>query len=385
MKIGFDISQTGNSKAGCGYIAYSLIRAFAGIEYPNEYLQYPTFGDFYFDYEWKKSIEFVRKNNFIRGLSHDQFEDVKNFWNHPPANFEEQLGSPDIIHSNNFFCPKGLKKARLVYTLYDLNFITNPDTTTEANRIGCFMGVFRASLYADHIVSISNYTRDHFLSVFPHYPREKISVIPLASRFPSNMDSNLQKPSSLSKLEPEKFWLNVGTLEPRKNQIRLLEAYAKLKADIGDTFPLVFGGGEGWQMENFDDVVRELGLERNVVKLGYVNDAQLHWLYRHCYALVYPSIFEGFGLPILEAMSQGAAVITSNVTSMPEVIGDTGILVNPFDINEIFMAMKKVYLGEINRLQMKKMAFERSKEFSWENTAKRLLDVYKQVRDGSKF
>ena len=167
--------------------------------------------------------------------------------------------------------------------------------------------------------------------------------------------------------------------KPRKNQIRLLEAYAKLKADIGDTFPLVFGGGEGWQLENFDDVICDLGLEQNVVKLGYVNDVQLRWLYRHCYALVYPSIFEGFGLPILEAMSQGAAVITSNVTSMPEVIGDAGILVNPFDINEIFIGMKKIYTGEMDRIEMKKMAFERSKEFSWENTARQVLNVYDRM------
>ena len=189
MKIGFDISQTGQHKAGCGFLAYSLIRALAEVDHKNEYIQYPTFGDFYFDPEWKKSVKFVQQRNFQIGLGHEKFEQAKAFWAYPTADFETKLGSPDIIQSNNFFCPVGFKKTKLVYFLHDLIFLQEPDLTTEVNRIGCFQGVFRANLYADFVIANSNYSREKFLEYFPHYPEEKVEVVHLASRFSGQSDT----------------------------------------------------------------------------------------------------------------------------------------------------------------------------------------------------
>lgn len=376
MKIGFDVSQTGDNKAGCGYLAYSLIRALAEIDSHNEYLLYPTFGDFYFDPNWPKTVVKVSQDNFRQGLGHATLKEARAFWGNPPPDFEGLLGEPQIIQANNFFCPTGLKSARLVYVLYDMGFLHEPDATTETNRIGCFSGVFRASLYADHIIAISSFSREHFLRVFPHYPADRISVIPLASRF--QIDSETKKPNALN-LNPGRFWLNVGTLEPRKNQLRLLGAYAKLKAELGGAYPLVLAGGKGWLMGDFDQSIANLGLEADVIRPGYVDDQQLAWLYRNCYAFIYPSLFEGFGLPVLEAMSLGAAVIASNTTSLPEVVGEAGLLVDPYDQEAIFSAMHALANHPGERDHLSALALDRAKEYSWQGTAKRVLKVYKNL------
>jgi len=263
----------------------------------------------------------------------------------------------------------------LNYTLYDLSFLEHPEWHAEQNRVGCFEGVFNAGLYADMIISISEYSRGHFLEIFPHFPPDRIRVVPPASRF--SHKPNLARPSSLSSLKPGEFWLNVGTLEPRKNQHRLVQAYARLKARNPGTFPLVFAGGRGWLMEDFHAMVEHLGLVKDIVMPGYVDDSALQWLYQNCYAMVYPSLFEGFGLPVLEAMSLGAPVISSNVTSIPEIVGDAGILVNPFDEGEIFGAMSKLLQNRGLRASLIELGRARAKRFTWESAALTILECYR--------
>jgi len=377
MKIGFDISQTGNTKAGCGYLAYSLGRALAEIDKHNEYLLYPTFGDFFLDPEWPETTLKINQANFRRGLAHRNLNEAQSFWRTPPADFEERLGSPDIIHANNFYCPVGLQRTRLVYTQYDLGHIQNPDWTTEANRIGCFDGNFKASLYADFIIAISDFSRRHFLEVFPHYPAERMAVVPLASRFAGQPVPS--QPEKVNFLQSGKFWLNVATIEPRKNPRRLAQAYAKLKAEIGPTYPLVLAGGQGWLMDDFQDTLQQLGIHQDVHLLGYIDDSTVIWLLKNCFALVYPSLFEGFGMPVLEAMSQGAAVITANTTSLPEVIGDAGLLVDPLQVDSIYQAMRRLTLGEVDRASLQAKALKRSGLFSWQSAARQVRDIYEQV------
>ena len=378
MRIGYDVSQTGKPKAGCGYVAYSLGKGLAAIDSSNEYMLYPTFGDLYLDPNWPEDTLQINRPNFRRGAAQRNLEEAHPFWNNPPGDFEERLGRPDIIHSNNFYCPAGIKQARLVYTLYDLSFLAHPEWTTETNRIVCFDGTFKASLYADFMVSISEYTKQHFLEIFPYYPEERIAIVPLASRFAGRIAP--PQPEKLRNLKPNQFWLDIATIEPRKNHHRLAEAYARLKAEVGPTYPLVLGGGQGWLMEHFEDDLEQLGIREDVLLLGNITDDNTAtWLYKNCFALVYPSLFEGFGLPVLEAMSQGAAVITSNTTSIPEVIGDTGLLVDPLDVESIYQAMRRLYLGEVDRRVLQERGFERSKLFSWEESARRVLAIYEKV------
>lgn len=374
MKIGFDVSQTGSLKAGCGYFADSLIRTLAEIDHENQYILYPTFGNDFWDPNWAAESCQINRPNFKRGLVNRSYEVNQDFWSFPPSDWEAQLGQPDIIHSNNFYCPVGLRSARLVYTLYDLAFLIHPEWTTEANRIACFNGVFNASLNADWIISISEHTKKNFLEIFPHYPVDRISVIYPASRF--TYQPNLHRPSTLSMLLPEKFWLTVGTIEPRKNHRRLLEAYARLKADIGQSLPLVIAGGKGWLTENFEQWIVEMGLQENVIWLKYVDDVELQWLYQNCFTFVYPSLFEGFGMPVVEAISLGAPVLTSSCTSLLEIVKRPEQLFSPLDISSIINVMLRIYQSDDFRQHTKSYSLSQGFGFSWSFAAKSVLECY---------
>lgn len=368
MRIGFDVSQTGSGKAGCGYYADGLIRALDALGGGgHDFILYPAFGDVFWDPQCASATYFQERSQFRKMKAPGSFEESQRFWGRPGADFEERIGAPDLVHSNNFFCPRGLEKARLVYTLHDLSFLVDPSWGTEANRVGCLDGVFRAATTADWIVANSEYTRRHFLEVFPHVLKERTRAVYPASRYRLG-GAEPARPERFAHLAPGRFWLSVGSIEPRKNQRRLVEAYVR----SGSAWPLVLAGGKGWLMEDF---VVPAGVELT----GYVSDGELEWLYRNCFAFLYPSLFEGFGMPVLEAMSLGAPVICSNTTSLPEVAGEVGLLVDPLDVGAIADAMRRVEAGEMGRERLREAGVRQAGRFSWEASARKLLEVYEEV------
>lgn len=372
MKIGFDVSQTGTLKAGCGYFADSLIRHLISKYPENDYLLYSTFGTSFWDPQHGKTTFSSKDKNSISLLNNFSYKQSFDLWNNSPIN-EERIGNPDIVHSNNFSCPN-LTKAKIIYTLYDLSFIDCPNFTSEENRVKCFNGVFDAAIYADFIISISEYSKLRFLEIFPHFPNERIYVTGLGSRF---QQSDIEK--EVPNLKPSNFWLSVCTVEPRKNLRRTLLAYRKyIDEEVQFPKPLVLAGGKGWLENDFDDYINNLGLKPYVQTLGYVDDPTLHWLYKNCWAFIYPSLYEGFGLPVLEAMSLGAAVITSNTTSLPEVGGDAVYYVDPNSEAEIAAAFKTLDNKDLVK-ELKNKSQKQSKEYSWDKTATMVNWIYKEA------
>lgn len=373
MHIGFDISQTGSGKAGCGYFAHALIRAMLDLAPRNLYSLFPSFGDFYFD-----ALMPIRNpypgQNVHYGPRHLSRETSSAFWN--GAEVEAALDHPHIIHANNFWCPVRLKTSRLIYTFYDMGFAVDPTWTTEANRLGCFDGVFRSANAADWIVAISEASKAHYMSVFPHFPEERVRVIYPASRF-VDPTAKGNRPQALAHVPAKGFWLSVGTIEPRKNQHRLAEAYARYLALGGAPMPLVLAGGKGWLMDDFQEHLNKLGIAGHVIMTGYVSDDELIWLYRNCYANVYPSLFEGFGLPVLEGMQFGAPTLTSNSSSIPEVGGTAAILLDPQATEDWAQAMLQVAANGEMRDQLGRAALAQSMRFDWEHSAGGLLELYK--------
>lgn len=372
MHIGFDVSQTGSGKAGCGYFAHQLAVSLLAEPSPHDWTFYPSFGDFWFD----PRMVLARAPAPARmGPRHVSRSAASRFWNAPLV--ESPLGHPQVVHANNFWCPTQMREARVVYTCYDLGFLVEPGWTSEENRAGCFEGMFRASLAADWIVAISEATRAHFLSAFPHFPAERVRVVYPSSRYGSN--SARRRPRALAALEPGRFWLNVGTLEPRKNQHRLAAAYAAYLARGGPVMPLVLAGGKGWLMDDFAGHLRRLGIADRVVLAGYVDDDELAWLYANCYANLYPSRFEGFGLPVLEAMHLGAACIVSDASSLPEVAGSSALLVPPGDPAAWTEAMLRLAADPTLRARLRAAGPVRAAEFSAAASARRLLALYEEA------
>lgn len=373
IHIGFDVSQTGFGKAGCGYFAHALIQALLELAPKNRYALYPHFGDFYFD------RRMPIRNPYKKGAygpRHFTRRSATAFWS--SKNLEALLKKPDLIHSNNFWCPLQLESSRLIYTFYDLGFVIDPQWTTEANRLGCFEGIFRSSVTADWIVAISEASRRDYLQLFPHFPEDRIRVIYPCSRF-AYSKLKASPPPSLSGIATNKFWLSVGTIEPRKNQRLLAKAYAQYLKSGGEPMPLVFAGGNGWLMEDFHHFLRELKIESHILFTGYVSDKELLWLYQNCYANLYPSLFEGFGLPVLEGMQFGAPTITSSSSSLPEVAGEAAIVLPAEDCEAWSQTMLRLASNKSEKDRLSLAGKEQAQRFSWKQSASFLLELYSEA------
>ncbi|MGO9248288.1 MAG: glycosyltransferase family 4 protein [Solirubrobacteraceae bacterium] len=227
------------------------------------------------------------------------------------------------------------------------------------------------------LLAVSQATADalaaHFPAVAPH---TVVAHLGVALMNASDLDA-----AEISTLPPPGFVLAVGTLEPRKNLPRLVEAYRALGEELRTLHPLVVVGALGWETGETLDALRSLG-ERCTL-LGYVSDAALAELYRRCAVFCYPSLGEGFGLPVLEAMAAGAPVITSNLSSLPEVGGAAAEYVDPRDVASIADGLRRVLCDEPRWAQLSREGVERAGEFSWESFAQRVLEVLQAVSSPS--
>ena len=374
VKIGFDISQTAGEKAGCGFLADQLIRSLLAVDKTNEYLLYPIFYQ-YRDPNYQQ-VTIPNAKNCKVHFSGMSFQDIIQGWDTANNDRTQWLGSPDLIHSNNFSCIKD-HKARIVYTLYDTSPIAHPEFMTEENRLICFEGIFNASIFADHCIAISEYTKKTFLDYFPHYPEDRITVIGLGTRPTIKIVKSLtRRKKTLNKFNIKgEFWLGVGTIEPRKNYKQLIDAYSELN----DHRPLVIAGGKGWLESDLVEKVRNSSKQDRVRFLGYISDEELSVLYSSCLAFIYPSYYEGFGLPVLEAMTCGAAVITSVTSGLPEVGGDAVLYVTPSSRDSLLRAMR-LLMSNSNLIQELRMKSRKhAMKFSWAAAAKKTLEVYEKT------
>jgi glycosyltransferase involved in cell wall biosynthesis len=374
MRIGFDVSQTAEGKAGCGYVADQLIRHLALLDSQNEYLLYPTFY-LYRDPEYHR-VTAPPAHNMKMHFNGVSFREMVHGWETRMEDRSAWLGSPDIIHSNNFSCIKD-HRAKTVFVIYDIAFLVHPEFTSEENRLVCFDGLFNASMYADHCIAISEFTKNSFLQYFPHYPEDRVTVMYLGTRptIAPVQDESLKKKVMKKYGLRDDFWLGVGTIEPRKNYRLLIDAFCELN----DSRQLVIAGGKGWLESDLGDKVARMGIQDRVKFLGYVTDEELSVLYSSCFAFIYPSFYEGFGLPVLEAMSCGAAIISSSSSSLPEVGGDAVLYMDPYSRDSLIEKMKLLAGDPQLRKEMRSKSISRAGLFSWQAAAQNVLTVYEKT------
>lgn len=287
----------------------------------------------------------------------------------------------DVFHATTFSAPLATP-CRSVLTVLDLTVMSHPEWFDHR----WFYFYTRAMLpilvrRADWIVTISECSKRDLMDHFT-LPAERIAVIPPA------VDHRLfhvaRDRPSIERMRQRfgihgKYILSVGTLEPRKNLPRLAESFALLKRQADD-YLLVIVGDRGWRYEQIFRTVDGLGLTDRVRFLGYVPDEELPLLYQAAELFVYPSLYEGFGVPLVEAMASGCPVVCSNRSSMPEVVGDAGILVDPEDAAAMADAMGQV-LGDPGLADtLRTRGLARARCFRWDDSARMLLDVYEAAR-----
>ncbi len=360
MRIGFDISQTCESKSGTGFFADQMVKALADVDKENDYILLPYFYD-YRPATIEKATK-VRQNNFKEKI-YTTFD-------------ESTLGNCDIVHSNNFRFPKDIHSKKVV-TLYDVCFMDCPEYTTEANRLFCYQGTLDSMLWADKIIAISEYTKKRLLHFFPFVDEKKVEVVYCGNRHTLEREKDDEKVINKLGLAKDEYFLSVGTIEPRKNYGTLLKAYKLYKEkNNGQYKKLCIAGGYGWLQQDFSDKIRALNLENDVAVTGYVSEEQLANLYRYCYAFVYTTWYEGFGLPVLEAMNFRKAIIASKVTSIPEIVGNCGLMISPENIEEIAEAMSILTANPEKKKCLEAAGKEKSSFFSWKKSAEQLLNIY---------
>jgi glycosyltransferase involved in cell wall biosynthesis len=283
-----------------------------------------------------------------------------------------------LFHATEHLLPK-LTRARSVFTLHDTAYLVFPEYHLPRNRIYLRTMMPRFLRGADRIIAVSENTRRDALRFYALDP-EKIEVIPegVEARFRPDVDREAISIVRHRYALPDRFILSVGTIEPRKNLGTLVDAYAALRPrhpEVG----LVLAGSRGWLYERFFAQLRSLGLEDHVTFTGHVADGDMPALLAAAEVFAFPSEFEGFGLPPLEAMASGIPVVSSNAASLPEVVGDAGLLVPPRDVGEWVAAIARLLDDGPLRTELAARGVARARLFSWDTAADRTLEVYRSV------
>lgn len=285
----------------------------------------------------------------------------------------------DLFHATDHQVPK-LRNIPVVATIMDPIPLAHPEWVR--GRYRGIKNIFfrRMAQWADHIITISDYSAQAIEEHF-HIPSSRISVIPLGvDKQCFKIISEQKKLDVLSRYNlPKNYFVFIGTLQPRKNVERLLQAFLQLPEDIQRLHPLVIIGRHGWKCESLIKQLNQLKMSKKVHWLDYVPFDDKYALLQSSLAMVFPSLYEGFGLPILEAFASDIPVIASNITSLPEVTADAAILIDPYSEEELSYAMLSIAQSKILQQNLIQKGRARVDLFSWENTAKKTIDVYQSI------
>lgn len=281
----------------------------------------------------------------------------------------------DPYHFPPFFWPTPYAR---VMTIADLTPLLLP-THTFGRRLAHRLLFGRLARRAHHIVTISEHTRSDVIR-YLKVPAERVTATPLAAdERLAPVEDEREIAGLRDKYDlPRRYILHVGTIEPRKNLSRLVEALGALPQAHSDVV-LALAGAKGWGDVGIERLVERLGLAGRVRLVGYVPEDELAGLYSGAQALVYPSLYEGFGLPPLEAMQCGCPVVTSNTSSLPEVVGDAGLLVDPTSVHGLAEAIERILEDEALRDRLRTAGRERAKQFTWKRCVEVTADVYERV------
>jgi len=289
----------------------------------------------------------------------------------------------DLLHATDHLIPN-FGKVPVVATLMDAIPLSHPQWVSMKLRTVKNAMWRQTAKWATHVITISDYSRQEIEQYFD-IPADKISVIPLGvdERWFHQIENETLTETRTRYGLPEKFILSVGTLQPRKNVGRVIEAYRTLPKAIRSEVALVIVGRAGWQCEELVAGLASGAYGSNVFWLKHLPDADLLALMKLASSLAFPSLLEGFGLPVLEAFAAGTPVITSKTTSLPEVAGDAALLVDPLDIASIAAAMQLMLEDQELANSLREKGYIRAREHTWERTASMTLDVYRKVLSGS--
>ncbi len=355
MKIAFDGTVLHGRKSGVGYYCEELLKAMVAVNHEDQF--------FVFSHQ-SLAVNFASSNGNLQFTNSLHFP-IRALYLHVLLPKVLKAIRPDICHYTNFLAPV-FENRPYVVTIHDMGLEVLRDAHPLAKRLYTRRLIPLVARKAKLIITNSEYSK---WEIVRHLgiPEDRVRVTPLAA-------SSEFQPVPVTPRNP--YFLYVGNLEPRKNVERLIEAFARIPQK---EYQLIVVGDRWYQGGAAEQRARSLSLNGRVRFLGYVPRQGLPALFSGATALVYPSLLEGFGLPIIEAMACGTAVITSNNSSMREVAGGAALLVDPRNVREITDAMVRVAEDAACRTELERKGLQRSADFSWKRTAQLTLDVYKEI------
>jgi len=372
LTIGIDFTSASRERAGIGRYARELIRALARLDAVNQYaLLVPSDAQ-------PDLLHFFRPSNFAikRGALTERF--FAAMWHRArvPLPIETFIGACDILYSPDFLLPPTRAKRTLV-TVHDLSYVRLPDCFPEPLLNYLNRAVPRALDCADLILADAQSTRQDLHEVY-RIPLEKIRVLysGVDPRFnPDVSEKSRARVHELTQGKP--YILSVSTIQPRKNYARLIQAFQVLTSNLQlpiSNLQLIIAGGRGWMYEDILATPERLGIRDRVLFPDFFSDDDLPALYAGASLFAYPSLYEGFGLPVAEAMACGVPVVTSNASSLPEVAGNAALYFDPRDVEGMAAAMHQVLTNESLRADLRAKGFLQAKKFSWDKAAGELLE-----------
>jgi glycosyltransferase involved in cell wall biosynthesis len=367
MRIAYDATAIPRLMAGAAVYTYELARALAAVDLENEYVIFAR-GDHFDDLPASRPGLRVLK---VRATSRPR----RLLWEQAVLPRRLRHLRIDVLHSPHHTTPLPPCGCRRVVTFHDLTFFLLPERYPPSRRL-YFQTMTRLSArVADAIIVPSEAVRTDVVRIL-RLRSERVVAIPEAAgpAFRPQDAAAIEAVRRRYRLEGP-FVLSVGSLEPGKNRERLLQAFARLRAR-GLEHTLVVAGQRAWRYEGEEPLARRLGLGDSVRFLGHVPQADLPALYSAADLFAFPSLYEGFGLPAVEAMACGTPVVASNVSAVPEVVGDAALQVSPLDVEELADAMERLLRDERLRDELRERGLKRAAGFSWEKAARQTAGVY---------
>ncbi len=366
MRIGLDARMAYYSAAGLGRYINGLLAGLISFDRNNQYTIYQSRKD--------RQVYQLPPNFRARPL----WTPCHHAWEQAALPVELAWSRLDVLHSPDFIPPLR-RRCRSVITVHDLAFLRYPQfLTPDARRY--YGQISPAVKSADLIIAVSESTKRDLVEMLS-VAQEKVRVVYEAPspHFRPLAEDAAGVPDRIQAL-PKPFLLFVGTLEPRKNVPALLRATARIREERGPRTPsLVLAGGKGWLYQEALGLIGQLDLSDKVVLFGPATPDELLWLYHRAEMLVLPSFYEGFGLPVVEAMACGTPVVASRTSSLPEVAGDAALLVDPLDIDGLAEAICRVLDDHALRGSMRRAGLDQAARFDWASTARATLEVYQEA------
>jgi glycosyltransferase involved in cell wall biosynthesis len=374
VHVAIDIQGLLRQKTGVGHALYDLIEALAALDSPDE------FTAFYFSRR-RLGLPFCRDGFRERRVTFPPGRVLSLIWKRLPfPAVDAFLDEADVCHFPDFVA-RPVRRGKVIVTVHDLSFARLPETVEPRNRAFLSRHVPRSLDRADAVIAVSDFTRREIEELFP-LARGKVRVIRHGVR---RVFRPIDASHAGDKARPDvpgRYVLAVGTVEPRKNLGVLLDAMDIVRSRPGlAAVRLVVVGGQGWLAGALEQRLAAAQQAGRVVRLGYVTDEALRDLYCNAAALAFPTKYEGFGLPALEAMACGLPVVCPDVASLPEVVGDAAILVEEPTPGPFADALVRVLTDEALAVDLRRRGLDRAATFTWERAARETLGLYHHVTE----